>query len=195
MVLYSKLTGNYLVNHCIELHFSPKHSNISYIIYALINEISNNALDIKDVIGKYYVNKPSYRDDLKKFESLNDIIKNAIKQTLMYKLGDFDSVEIYRIQSNGFPTSGSYCANTTYVAESIDDVIIMFDNIWREKILQIKEKEKYNEYVKKLNGNVKYKADPLWELVKLSKEKEAKLTYDHEKGGFDMGFGTYYTGS
>lgn len=195
MVLYDKLTGNYLINHCIELHFSSKHSNIRYIIYTLINEISNNVLDIKDVIGKYYVDKPSYRDDLKDFESLNDIIKNAIKQTLIYKLGDFESIEIYRIQSNGYPTSGSYCTNTTYVAESIDDVITMFDNIWKEKILQMKEKEKYNEYVKKLNGNVKYKADPLWELVKLSKEKEAKLTYDHKNGGFDMGFGTYYTGS
>ncbi len=195
MILYSKLTGNYLVNHCIELHFSPKYSNISYITYALINEISNNILDIKDVIGKYYVDKPSYRDDLKDFESLNDIIKNAIKQTLIYKLGDFRSIEIYRIQSNGFPISGSYCANATYVAESIDDIIIMFDNIWREKILQIKEEEKCNEYVKKLNGNVKYKTDPLWELVKLSKEKEAKLTYDCENCGFDMGFGTYYTGS
>lgn len=195
MVLYDKLTGNYLINHCIELHFSSKHSNISYAIYALINEISNNTLNIKDVIGNYYVDKPSYRDDLEDFESLNDIIKNAIKQTLIYKLGDFGSIRIYGIQSNGFPTCGSYCVNTTYVAESIDDVITMFDNIWKEKILQMKEKEKYNEYVKKLNGNVKYKADPLWELVKLNKEKEAKLTYDHEKGGFDMGFGTYYTGS
>ena len=195
MVLYSKLTGNYLVNHCIELHFSPKHSNIRYIVYALINEISNNELMAKDVIGEYYVDKPSCRDDLKDFESLNDIIKNAIKQTLIYKLEDFDSVEIYRIQSNGFPISGSYCAEKTYVAESINDLIIMFDNIWRENILLIKEKEKYNEYVKKLNGNVKYKSDPLWELVKLNKEKEVKLTYDHEKGGFDMGFGTYYTGS
>lgn len=192
MTLYDSLTGDYLIHHGIEIHFTFKNGysidHTGFIMYALYNDILENAdLSPEDNVlecGHYEINE---------LNKLPKIIENYIKSTRIYKANDLSLIEIYSIPDNGYPTAGSYCTPSdrnqllsmtpeeiclkyTCVFENIDELLKCTDLIYNKIMCEYDIEQAKVGYVKSLHGNVKFKLDPRWEFVKTPKEKKRRTS-------------------